>query len=130
MEQAATKPTFNDGADFDIRGTVERIHRAPKATFLTIKSNRAPDYPIIDVVCFHGVSKIQKGDRVHVTGRIGMEKSGAKQVGRDGREWDKWVPRLKAEVVELLSEVQARIPGTGAREAPANDNADIDDIPF
>lgn len=87
---------------------------------------------LVDVMCFHRPPPLEKGDRIHVVGRISSQKSGQKEIGKNGREYDKWVPLLIGETIELLGEAQRRIPGTGTRAA--NDNAraqnDIDDIPF
>ncbi len=126
--------TYDDHADLDITGTVQRIFRGPKATRVALKCEDSPRITLLDVISFRKVDKVQQGDRVHVVGRIGSEKIGKEISKSNGREYDKWAPMLVAERIELLSEVQERIPGTGKRHEPANDNAysdrEIDDIPF
>lgn len=122
--------TDRDGALLDIVGSVQRVFRGPKATRLAIKCETSPRLTFVDVVCFHRPPDIERGDRIHVSGRISSEKSGQKEIGKNGREYDKWVPMLIGEAVELLGEAQARIPGTGTRAANDNAQQDIDDIPF
>lgn len=115
-----------DRAHLDIIGSVQRVFRGPKATKLALRCNIGAGMTLIDVTCFHRPPALNEGDRVHVVGSIRSEKSGMKVTGKNGREYDKWIPWLVADSVELLAERQGRIEGTG----PANDNADIDDIPF
>ncbi len=130
------KQSLNEGAEFDIRGTVQRVGRGPKATFYSLKCDTGARTMFVDVVFLYRPSlEIQPGDRVHISGNISAEKSQQKEIGKNGREYDKWYPRLIGEKIELLSAAQARIAGTGSRNEPANDNSFIkteidDDLPF
>lgn len=130
LAQPQRDRTYDDHVTLDAIGTVQRIFRSPKATRIALKSETSPRMSFVDIICFHQVPRIEKGDRVLIKGRISSEKSGVKETGKNGKEYDKWIPLLIGESVELLGEAQARIPGTGNRYQPANDNNGDDDIPF
>lgn len=116
---------LKEKADFEVVGTIERINgaRSGKVSYLTVRVRGVAANDVRhDIKVFHSLASFSPGDGVRVTGRLGREKiEGAKEIGKNGREYDKWAPMLVGERVEELEKGQGEIAGTATKPDPSDD---------
>lgn len=119
---------LTDKAEFEVVGTIERINgaRSGKVSWLRIRvRGQVANDVSHDIKVFQALPGFAVGDGVRVTGRLGREKiEGAKEIGKNGREYDKWATMLVGERVVELEPGQGEIPATKGGPPPG------DDIPF
>lgn len=117
---------MDDEASIRVIGTVQRVFNGAKVTKVNIKCNLTRQ-TFVDVTAFEVIRKLKQGDKVVVVGHISAEKSGQQEVNpKTGRSYEKWIPLLVVDDVEVLDSAQRPMPGTARSPSPHSN----DDVPF